>query len=465
MSQRYDLIVVGGGPGGYIAAIRAAQLGFETALVEREQLGGVCLNWGCIPTKALLKGAEIAHTLTAMGNFGFSADNIQFDLSKLVAHSRNVAGRLTSGIDFLMKKNGISVISGTAVVSDKCQLTVTNDGNNKSIYQADHIILATGARARALPGIEFDGEYIWGAREAMTPVELPGRLLVIGSGAIGVEFSSLYSDLGSDVMVVEILDRILPAEDAEISAAAQQAFLKRGITIHTSTGVESLQIDNGEVAVTLKDRQGQLIPCVFDRVIVAAGIAGNIENLGLEELGVNTERGFIVTDDYCRTNLVGLYAIGDVAGPPCLAHKASHEGVLCVEKIAGLETHPLKPEQVPGCTYSRPQIASVGLTESQAKDRGHALRVGRFHYGANGKALAIGDSDGFVKTVFDADSGELLGAHMIGPDVTEQIQGYGIGRTLETTETELMASVFPHPTLSEAMHEAVLDAYGRALHQ
>lgn len=465
MDRQFDLMVVGGGPGGYVAAIRAAQLGFKTALVEREHLGGVCLNWGCIPTKALLKGAEVAHTLHTADSFGFSVDNIRFDINKLVEHSRKVAGRLTQGIAYLMKKNAITVIDGEARITDKCRLTVHKDGVDTE-YRADHIVLATGARARNLPGIAVDGDPIWGAREAMTPKALPGRLLVIGAGAIGVEFASLYRDLGSEVTLVEAVDRILPAEDSEISALADKAFRARGIAIHTGTTVASVETNGAGTRALLRGKDGSEQAIDVDRVILAVGITGNIENLGLEALGVTTERGFIVTDEHCRTNVVGLYAIGDVAGPPWLAHKASHEGVYCVERIAGVSNaHPIDRTRIPGCTYCRPQVASIGFTEEQAKKTGRAIRVGRFNLTANGKALALGDSQGLVKTIFDATTGELLGAHMIGPEVTEQIQGFAIARSLEATEAELAGTVFPHPTLSEAMHESILAALDRAIHQ
>jgi len=465
MRESFELVVVGSGPGGYVAAIRAAQLGFKTALVERDQLGGVCLNWGCIPTKALLRGAELAHSLRSAELFGIRAEGVSVDIAQLVAHSRGVAGKLSRGIAYLMQKNGITVIEGEARVSGKCELTVTRDGVSRSIG-ASHIVLATGAHARQLPGIEIDGDRIWGAREAMTPKALPERLLIIGAGAIGVEFASLYNDLGSEVILVEALDRILPVEDEEISAFAHQSFTARGITIHTSSTVTSAETGGDGVVVQIRDAAGALQSVTVDRIIQAVGISGNIRGLGLEELGVETDRGFIVTDSFCRTNLVGLYAIGDVAGPPWLAHKASHEAVLCVEKIAGVEgVHPLDASNIPGCTYCRPQIASVGLSEAKARARGRPIRVGRFNLAANGKALAIGESAGFVKTVFDEATGELLGAHMIGPDVTEQIQGFTLARSMEATEAELLHTVFPHPTLSEAMHEAVLDAYDRALHQ
>jgi dihydrolipoamide dehydrogenase len=464
MADQYDLIVIGGGPGGYVAAIRAAQLGFKTALVEQADLGGVCLNWGCIPTKTLLRGAEVAHTLRHAEQFGFTVQGVQFDIGKLVKHSRSVAERLSQGIAYLMKKHGIAVLQGHARVSAKCELTIEHEGNS-AVYRADHIVLATGARARQLSALPIDGTLIWGAREAMTPEALPRRLLVVGAGAIGVEFASLYSDLGSEVTLVEALERILPVEDAEISTLAHEAFSARGIRIHTGTRVETAQMRGGEVTALLIDKQGKEQSITVDRVIVAVGIIGNIEDLGLEALGVTTARGFIQTDAFGATNVVGLYAVGDVAGPPWLAHKASHEAVLCVEHIAGRAVKPLRRDTIPGCTYCRPQIASIGLTEAAAIAAGHSVRVGRFRFNANGKALAIDDAHGLVKTIFDERTGELLGAHMIGPEVTEQIQGFGIARTLEATEAELMHTVFAHPTLSEAMHESVLDAFGRALHQ
>lgn len=464
MNDRFDLMVVGGGPGGYVAAIRAAQLGFKTALVEKDQLGGICLNWGCIPTKALLRGADIAHTLKSADQFGFTFENLRLDIGTLVAHSRQVAGRLSMGISSLMAKNKITVIDGTACVSDKFELTVADSVGQQRVYRADHIILATGAHPRSLPGVTFDGEHVWGAREAMTPTELPRRLLIIGSGAIGMEFASLYCDLGSEVTVVEIVDRVLPAEDEEVSAAAHKAFRSRGVMLHTSTRLGELRVRNGEVHANLVSPGNQVVQGTFDKVILAAGVAGNIESLGLERLQVKTSNGFIVTDEYGRTNLAGLYAIGDVAGAPCLAHKASHEGMICVEKIAGLSVHPQAKHRIPRCTYSRPQIASIGLTEGQVKAANLPVRVGRFNYRANGKALAMADSEGFVKVIFHADTDELLGAHMIGPEVTEQIQGFGIAQTLEATADDLVASVFAHPTLSECMHEAVLNAYGRAIH-
>ncbi len=459
MSKHYDLMVIGGGPGGYVAAIRAAQLGFATALVEKDALGGTCLNWGCIPTKALLKGADLAHQLRNLEAFGFSAGDLQFDLATLVQHSRDTSDKLSKGIAYLMQKHNIAVIRGEARLTGKCQLKVTAAGRDED-YRADHIILATGARAKALPLLPQDGRLIIGAREAMTPQCLPRRLLVVDSGAIGIEFASLYADLGSEVTVVEVLDRILPNEDAEISARVEKAFSRRGIRVHTATQLKDVAAGEEEVEVSFAGQSQR-----FDRVIVAGGVTGNIEHLGLESLGVNTERGFVATDAFSRTNVVGLYAIGDVAGAPCLAHKASHEAVICVERIAGVEgSAPLKAATIPGCTYSRPQVASVGLSEDAAKAAGRKVKVGRFEFQTNGKALVQGESAGLVKTVFDAATGELLGAHMVGAEVTEMIQGFALAIGLEATERELMHAVFPHPTLSEAMHEAVLDADGRALH-
>jgi dihydrolipoamide dehydrogenase len=464
MTTSFDVIVVGGGPGGYVAAIRAAQLGLSTALVEKQHLGGICLNWGCIPTKALLKGADVAHTLATAADFGFTTEEVSFDLKRLVQHSRDVSARLSGGIGYLMNKNGITVIDGEARLADKGKVSVAADGNTVT-YRADHIILATGARPRSLPGIEPDGKLIWTYFEAMVPEELPESLLVIGSGAIGVEFSSLYNDLGVDVTLVEVLDTIMPVEDAEVSAFAQKQFERRGIKVKTATRVASVEKGDNSVSCVLEASDGSSESITVDRVILCAGIQGNIENIGLEELGVETTGAFIKTDAWCRTNAVGIYAIGDVAGAPCLAHKASHEGVVCVEKLAGVaDVQPLDKERVPACTYCRPQVASVGMTEAQARASGKSVNVGHFNLQGNGKALAIAEAEGFVKTVFDAKSGELLGAHMIGPEVTEQIQGFALAQSLEATDSDLAHAVFPHPTLSEAMHEAVLDACGKALH-
>ena len=462
--QQYDLMVVGGGPGGYVAAIRAAQLGFKTALVEKQHLGGVCLNWGCIPTKSLLRGADIAHTLKEADHFGFSFDNLSFDINKLVKHSRSVASKLSGGVAYLMQKNNITVIDGTATVANKCLLDVSHNGAVTQ-YRSNHIILATGARARNLPNIEIDGDLVWGAREAMTPTALPGSLLVIGGGAIGVEFASLYNDLGADVTLVEAAERITPAEDAEISALAEKSFKQRGIKILTNTLVDSIEGAGKQALALIKGADGDQ-HLKFDQVILAVGIQGNIEGLGLESLGVKTENNFLNADPFGRTNLVGLYAIGDVAGAPWLAHKASHEAIVCVENIAGIQAvQPLNKNRVPGCTYCRPQIASVGLTEAQARAAGHCVRVGRSSLSTNGKALAIHEAEGLVKTVFDANSGELLGAHMIGPEVTEQIQGFGIAQQLAATEHDLAHTIYAHPTVSESMHESVLDSLGVAIHQ
>ncbi len=460
----FDLIVLGGGPGGYVAAIRAAQLGMKTAVVEREHLGGICLNWGCIPTKALLRSAEINHILHHLPEFGFAADNIRLDLGKMVARSRAVAKQLSSGVAHLLRKNKVTVFDGAGRLAGAGKLAVTKDDKPVATLTAPHIVLATGARARELPGVEADGKLIWTYKDAMVPKTLPKRLLVIGSGAIGIEFASFYRGLGAEVTVVEVLDRILPVEDAEISAFAQKAFEKQGIKILTKAMVKGARKAADSVSVTI-EAGGKTSEITVDRVISAVGIVGNVEAIGLAEAGVRVEKTHVVIDEFCRTNVAGLYAIGDLAGPPWLAHKASHEGVLCVEKIAGIKgVHPLDASNIPGCTYCRPQIASVGLTEAKAKENGREVRVGRFPFIGNGKAIALGEPEGMVKTVFDAKTGELLGAHMIGAEVTEMIQGFAIARTLESTEAELMATVFPHPTVSEAMHESVLDAYGRAIH-
>jgi dihydrolipoamide dehydrogenase len=462
----FDVAVIGGGPGGYVAAIRAAQLGLKTCVVEREHLGGICLNWGCIPTKALLRTSEIFHLMHNLSQFGLSASDIGFDIGKVVEHSRKAANRLSNGVGYLMKKNGIDVIDGAGRLKGDGVIAVTDkDGAALSDVQAKHIILATGARARTLPNLEPDGKLVWTYKEAMVPEEMPGSLLVIGSGAIGIEFASFYRALGADVTVVEIVDRILPVEDEEISDFARKALEKKGMKILTGATVEKLDRNGNSVTATIKNGNGENEQMTVDRAILAVGITGNVEEMGLEEAGVTVEKGHINVDEWCRTGADGIYAIGDVAGPPWLAHKAMHEGVLCVKRIAGVEgVHPLDTANVPNCTYCSPQVASVGFTEQAAREAGHEIKVGRYPYQGNGKAIAMGETEGLVKTVFDADTGELLGAHMIGADVTELIQGYGIARTLETTEAELMASVFPHPTLSEMMHESVLDAYGRALH-
>ena len=463
MAASYDLVVVGTGPGGYVAAIRASQLGLKTAVIEREALGGICLNWGCIPTKALLRTSEIYGLLHELEAFGLSAENPAFDIGKIVKRSRDVASQLSKGVRFLMKKNKIDVVEGTARLTGKGKLAVVKDGRTQDLT-AKHIILATGARARTLPGIEPDGDTVWTYREAMAPSEMPKSLLVIGSGAIGIEFASFYRTMGAEVTVVEVMDRILPVEDEEVSAFAAKAFRKQGIDIRTGAKVTKVETSKSGARANI-EAGGKSETLSVDKVILAVGITGNVEDLGLEDAGVTVEKGHIRVDGYGRTGVDGLYAIGDVTGPPWLAHKASHEGVACVEKIAGIEgVHPLDTSNIPGCTYCRPQVASVGMTEVQAKEAGHEVRVGRFPLSANGKAIALGEPEGFIKTVFDGKTGELLGAHMIGPEVTELIQGFAVARQLETTEAELMQTVFPHPTLSEAMHEAVLDAYGRVLH-
>ena len=463
-SNAFDVIVIGGGPGGYVAAIRAAQLGFSTAVVERDNLGGICLNWGCIPTKALLRSAEVYHLIQNAADFGLSAEKIGFDIGAIVKRSRQVSSRLTGGIGMLMKKHKITVIEGTAKLAkggDAPKVVVGKDS-----YTAKHVILATGARARTIPqaGLEPDGDKIWTYREAMVPDAMPKSLLVIGSGAIGIEFASFYNTMGADVTVVEMMDRVLPVEDEEISAFAAKSFKKQGLNLMTGAQVEKLDKSGKTVKVHVKTAKGKTEIVEVEKVIMAVGIVANIENMGLEDLGVKIDRGHVVNDGFGRTNVKGLYAIGDVAGPPWLAHKASHEGVVCVEKIAGEDVHAFETGNIPGCTYCHPQVASVGLTEAKAKEAGHEVKVGRFPFVGNGKAIALGDDQGLVKTVFDAKTGELLGAHMVGPEVTEMIQGYVVGRQLETTEAELMHTVFPHPTLSEMMHESVLDAYGKALH-
>lgn len=461
--QQFDLIVLGGGPGGYVAAIRAAQLGLKTVVVEREHLGGICLNWGCIPTKALLRAAEINHLLHHLGEFGFAADNIRFDLARVVKRSRAVAKQLVAGVGHLLKKNKVAVIDGQGRLAGKNTVAVEKGGNPVATLSAPHIILATGARARQLPGLETDGRLIWTYKEAMVPPAMPASLLVVGSGAIGIEFASFYRTMGAEVTVVEVLDRILPVEDEEISAFVRKALEKQGMTILTSATVTSAKKNADSVTVTI-EADGKSSEITADRVISAVGIVGNVENLGLEGTGVKVDRTHVTIDEYCRTGEPGVHAIGDLAGPPWLAHKASHEGVVCVEAIAGLNPHPIDWTNIPGCTYCRPQVASVGLTEAKAKAAGHEVKVGRFPFIGNGKAIALGEPEGMVKTVFDASTGELLGAHMVGAEVTELIQGYVIARTLETTEADLMHTVFPHPTVSETMHEAVLDAYGRAIH-
>jgi len=461
--NNYDVVVIGSGPGGYVAAIRASQLGLKSAVIERGALGGICLNWGCIPTKALLRSAEIYATLQHLDDYGLKAEKISFDASAIVKRSRKVAEQLSAGVKFLMKKNKIDVIEGTGSLKAPGKVSVEGK-NGKSEVTAKNIILATGARARVLPGLEPDGKLIWTYREAMVPDAMPKSLLVVGSGAIGIEFASFYRAFGVDVTVVEVLDRILPVEDAEISDLARKAFVKVGMKIITGAKVEKIEKGKDSVTATIS-RDGKSETLKVERVISAVGITGNVENLGLEALGIKVEKGHVSINQWGETGVKGIYAIGDLAGPPWLAHKASHEGVIVAERIAGVKgVHPLDTSKIPGCTYSNPQIASVGLTEAKAKEKGHEVKVGRFPFRGNGKAIALGEPEGLVKTVFDAKTGELLGAHLIGPEVTELVQGYTVARTLESTEADLIQSIFPHPTLSEAMHESVLDAYGRALH-
>ena len=461
-AKNFDLIVIGAGPGGYVAAIRAAQLGMSVAIVERENLGGICLNWGCIPTKALLRSSEVFHLMHRAKEFGLSVEKPDFDLGEVVKRSRKVAGQLSGGIGHLMKKNKITTIMGVAKLAGKGKVTVTTDKGAEELT-AKNIVLATGARARELPGLEADGETVWTYRHALQPPHMPKKLLVIGSGAIGIEFASFYNTMGADTTVVEVMDRVLPVEDAEISAFAKKQFVKQGMKIMEKAMVK--QLDRGKGTVTAHiEVGGKVEKHDFDTVISAVGIVGNVEDLGLEELGVKIDRTHVVTDEYCRTGVEGLYAIGDIAGAPWLAHKASHEGVMVAELMAGMHPHAVKPESIAGCTYCHPQVASVGYTEAKAKELGYEIKVGRFPFIGNGKAIALGEAEGMVKTVFDAKTGELLGAHMIGAEVTELIQGYVVGRQLETTEQDLMNTVFPHPTLSEMMHESVLDAYGRVIH-
>ncbi len=464
MSEAYDVIVVGGGPGGYVCAIRCAQLGLKTAVVERDRMGGICLNWGCIPTKALLRSSEIWHLMHRLGEFGFSADNFKFDIAKIVARSRAVSKQLSDGVSFLMKKHKITVISGEAKLAGKGKLSVTKDGKAAD-YTAKNIVLATGARARTLPGLEPDGKLVWTYREAMVPDSFPKSLLVVGSGAIGIEFASFYKTLGADVTVVEVLDRVLPVEDEEISAFAAKAFTKQGMKLKVGTQVTELKKGTDSVTCTLKDKAGKTETVTVDRVILAMGIVGNVENIGLEAAGIKVDRTHVVAGKYGETGVDGVWAIGDLVGAPWLAHKAMHEGVIVAEKIAGVKgVHPLNTSNVPGCTYCWPQVASVGLTETKAKETGRKIKVGKFPFIGNGKAIALGEADGLVKTVFDAETGELLGAHMIGAEVTELIQGYTIAKSGELTDQELSHTIFPHPTLSEMMHEAVLAADGAALH-
>ena len=458
----FDLIVIGAGPGGYVAAIRGAQLGMKVAVVEREHLGGICLNWGCIPTKAMLRSSEVFHLMHRAKEFGLKADNIGYDLDAVVKRSRGIAGQLSSGIGHLMKKNKVTVFMGEATIPAKGRVSVKGEKGAQELT-AKNIVLATGARARELHGLEADGDLVWTYKTALTPPRMPKKLLVIGSGAIGIEFASFYNTLGADTTVVEVMDRVLPVEDEEISAFAKKSFEKQGMKIMQKAMVKKLDRSKGKVTAHI-EKDGKITTHDFDTVISAVGIVGNVEGLGLEELGVKLDRTHVVTDEYCRTGVDGLYAIGDIAGAPWLAHKASHEGVMVADLIAGKHAHPVKPETIAGCTYCHPQVASVGYTEAKAKELGYDVKVGRFPFIGNGKAIALGEAEGLVKTIFDAKTGELLGAHMIGAEVTEMIQGYVIGRQLETTEEDLMNTVFPHPTLSEMMHESVLDAYERVIH-
>ncbi len=461
-AKSFDLIVIGAGPGGYVAAIRGAQLGLKVAVVERENLGGICLNWGCIPTKALLRSAEVFHLMHRAKDFGLAADKIDYDLDAVVKRSRGVAKQMEGGVKHLLKKNKVEVFMGEASIPAKGKVSVKTEKGSEDLT-AKNIVLATGARARELPGLEADGKRVWTYRHALQPVHDPKKLLVIGSGAIGIEFASFYNTLGADTTVVEVMDRVLPVEDEEISKFAKKAFEKQGMTIMQKATVKKLDRTADKVTAHI-ERDGKVEKLEFDTVISAVGIVGNTEGLGLEELGVKVDRTHVVTDAYCRTGVDGIYAIGDIAGAPWLAHKASHEGVMVAELIAGQKPHPVKPESIAGCTYCHPQVASVGLTEAKAKDQGYDIKVGRFPFIGNGKAVALGEPEGLVKTIFDAKTGELLGAHMVGAEVTELIQGYVVGRQLETTEEDLMNTVFPHPTLSEMMHESVLDAFDRVIH-
>ena len=462
-ANSFDVVVIGSGPGGYVAAIRAAQLGMNVAVVEREHLGGICLNWGCIPTKAMLRSSEVFHLMHRAKEFGLKADNVGYDLDAVVKRSRQVAGQLSGGIGHLMKKNKIKVFMGEGAIPAKGKVSVKTDKGTEDLV-AKHVILATGARARELPGLEADGDLVWTYKAALTPKRMPKKLLVIGSGAIGIEFASFYNTLGADTTVVEVMDRVLPVEDEEISAFAKKSFQKQGMKIMQKAMVKQLDRAKGKVTAHI-EVGGKVEQHDFDTVISAVGIVGNVEGLGLEALGVKVDRTHVVTDEFCRTGVDGLFAIGDIAGAPWLAHKASHEGVMVAELIAGKnKVHPIKPNSIAGCTYCHPQVASVGLTEAKAKEAGYTVKVGKFPFVGNGKAIALGEPEGMIKTVFDAKTGELLGAHMIGAEVTELIQGYVVGQALETTEEDLMHTVFPHPTLSEMMHESVLDAYDRVIH-
>jgi len=463
MSQNvFDVIVIGAGPGGYVAAIRCAQLGLKTAIIEREHMGGICLNWGCIPTKAMLRSAEIFHLMQRANEFGLSAEKISFDLDTVIKRSRGISKQLNQGVTHLLKKNKVKSFIGEATILEKGKIKVLKEKKSEELL-TDNIIIASGARARELPGLEADGEIVWTYKHALTPSRMPKKLLVVGSGAIGIEFASFYNTLGADTTVIELVDRILPAEDAEIANFASKQFLKQGMKILTQTSVKKIDLKNNFADVQM-EHAGKIINEQFDTVISAVGIVGNIEGLGLEKLPIKTENSHIVTDHNCNVGIDGIYAIGDVTGAPWLAHKASHEGVLVAELIAGKEVHAVDPSSIAGCTYCNPQIASVGLTEQEAQKKGFNVKVGRFPFIGNGKAIALGEEEGLIKTIFDVDTGELLGAHMVGAEVTELIQGYVLGQKLETTEEDLISTVFPHPTLSEMMHESVLDAYDRAIH-
>ena len=460
--NNFDVVVIGAGPGGYVAAIRSAQLGLKTAIVEKEHMGGICLNWGCIPTKAMLRSAEIFHLMHRANEFGLNAEKISFDLQTVIKRSRGISKKLNQGVTHLLKKNKVKSFIGEATILEKGKIRVLKDKNAEELL-TDNIIIASGARARELPGLEADGEIVWTYKHALTPTRMPKKLLVVGSGAIGIEFASFYNTLGSDTTVIELVDRILPAEDAEIANFANKQFLKQGMKILTQTSIKKIELKNNLANIQM-EQAGKIINEKFDTVISAVGIVGNIEGLGLEKMPIETENSHIITDRNCNVGIEGIYAIGDVAGAPWLAHKASHEGVMVAELIAGKEVHTVDPRSIAGCTYCNPQIASVGLTEEEAQKKGLKVKVGRFPFIGNGKAIALGEEEGLIKTIFDVDTGEMLGAHMVGAEVTELIQGYVLGQKLETTEEDLISTVFPHPTLSEMMHESVLDAYDRAIH-
>ena len=460
--NNFDVVVIGAGPGGYVAAIRSAQLGLKTAIVEKEHMGGICLNWGCIPTKAMLRSAEIFHLMHRANEFGLNAEKISFDLQAVIKRSRCISKKLNQGVTHLLKKNKVKSFIGQATILEKGKIRVLKDKNAEELL-TDNIIIASGARARELPGLEADGEIVWTYKHALTPTRMPKKLLVVGSGAIGIEFASFYNTLGSDTTVIELVDRILPAEDAEIANFANKQFLKQGMKILTQTSIKKIELKNNLANIQM-EQAGKIINEKFDTVISAVGIVWNIEGLGLEKMPIETENSHIITDRNCNVGSEGIYALGDVAGAPWLAHKASHEGVMVAELIAGKEVHTVDPNSIAGCTYCNPQIASVGLTEEEAQKKGLKVKVGRFPFIGNGKAIALGEEEGLIKTIFDVDTGEMLGAHMVGAEVTELIQGYVLGQKLETTEEDLISTVFPHPTLSEMMHESVLDAYNRAIH-